>query len=137
MVGIAVDLTKLLIGVDLHNICRMHNSSCDDHAILLIECFFPKRTIILRLLAKFLYTIGNCISVLFYKVADSDHRIAASVFWYSYQFHLAVYTNIAFILHKIADHIPRVQFMAVERIAVTPDVARNNVCILQMLFYQF
>ena len=106
LVGIAVDLTKLFVGIDFHNICRMHHPSCNDHAILIIECFFPKRTIILWFLAKFLYTRGHRISVLFYKVANTDHRIAASVFRYSYQLHFAIHTDIAFVFHKIADHIP-------------------------------
>ena len=106
MVGIAVDFTKLLIGVDLHNICRMHHPGCDDHAILIIECFFPKRTIILWFFAELLGTCRNRIGVLFCKVADTDHRIATGVFRYSYQLHLAVYTDITFVFHKIADHIP-------------------------------
>ena len=84
----------------------MHHPSCNDHAILIIECFFPKRTIVLRFLAKFLYTIGHRISVLFYKVADTDHRITTDIFRHSYQLHLAVHTDITFVFHKIADHIP-------------------------------
>ena len=106
MVRIAVDLTKLLIGVDLHNICRMHYPGCDDHAILIIECFFPKRTIILWVFAEFLDACRNRIGVLFCKVADTDHRITTDIFRHSYQLHLAVHTDITFVFHKIADHIP-------------------------------
>ena len=106
LVGIAVDFTKLFVGIDFHNICRMHHPSCNDHPVLMIKCFLPEGAIIPRIFAKLLDACRNRIRILFYQITDTDHRITTDVFRHSYQLHLAVYTDVTFIFHKIADHIP-------------------------------
>ena len=115
----------------------MNYTSRNNHAIFVIKCFFPEGSIIPLIFAKFLNAFRNCISILFYQIADTNHRIAAITFRHSYQFHLTVNSNIALVVHKITDHVPRVQFMAMKWISVTPNVTRNNVSILQVFFYKF
>lgn len=33
------------------------------------------------------------------------------------------------VINEIADHIPRIQFMPMERVSVTPNITRNNISI--------
>ena len=115
----------------------MNHTRHNNHPILVIKCFFPEGSIILLIFAKFINAFCNCVCILFHQIADTNHCISARTFRHSYQFHLTVNSNIALVVHKITDHIPRVQFMAMEWISVTPNITRNNVSILQVFFYKF
>ena len=95
----------------------MNHTSRNNHPILVIKCFLPECSIIPLIFAKFLNAFRNCICILFYQIADTNHCIATRTFRHSYQFHLTVNANIALIVHKITDHIPRIQFMAMKWIS--------------------
>ena len=133
LAGIAINFPKLFIGINFYHIHWMDNTGCDKQPAIMTECRFPKWIIISSIFRKFFDSGSHDLRILLSQVANADHGIASFSFRHCHQLHPAVYANTAFLVNKITDHIPGIQFVPMEWIILAPDITWNYVRVWKVL----
>ena len=133
VVGLAVQLPKLLKGVDAHGLPAVHHPGGNDHAALILQGLLPEYAVIPRLRVHCLQPGADGVGIRLRQIADADHRIPAAALGHGHQLPLAADTDTAVVVGPVRDHVPGVELLPGKGVAAAPAVAGDHIGVCQVL----